>query len=364
MSKVGILKATGKALIFGVTGQDGSYLAEQLLAEGWEVVGVKRRSSTVTTERLKNVMNHGRFSMVDGNIVDASFVAGVLAKFTPDHIYNLAAQSFVGTSFAEPSYTFEVDTIGVINILEAMRQNSQLSKTRMFQASTSEMFGRNFTQHADYVDVKYQDENTAFEPQSPYAVAKIASHHMVQLYRRAYGLHASTAIMFNHESPRRGVEFVTRKITTYLKYLMDIVGNDIHDETSLLVDGSTDRSFRYKGKDYTKLGLGNMDAYRDWGFAGDYMKGAKMILDYDTPDDFVMSTGETHSVREFCEAAFGAFDLDYTNWVYLDKRFARPAEVDYLRGSSIKMRTVLGWEPECDFADLVAMMVRGEFTNG
>src|SRR3954467_14934858 len=311
--------AAKRALITGITGQDGSYLAELLLGEGYEVIGMVRRSSTVTFERIAHIQDD--LNLVAGDLVDEASMINILREQRPSEVYNLAAQSFVQTSWGQPVLTGEVTALGVTRILDAIRIVDP--EIRFYQASSSEMFGK-------VVEVP-QTETTPFYPRSPYGVAKVYGHWITVNYRESYQLHASSGMLFNHESPRRGLEFVTRKIT--------------HAVASIKL-GLTD-----------KLALGTLDAQRDWGFAGDYVRAMWLMLQQDVPDDYVIATDETHSVRDFCELAFGHVGLDYQEFVVQDERFMRPAEVDLLVGDSSKARATLGWKPEVSFPDLVAMMV-------
>jgi len=308
-----------RALITGVTGQDGSYLAETLLGEGYEVVGMVRRSSTVNFERIADIQD--RLTLVAGDLVDEASMINILREHRPSEVYNLAAQSFVQTSWGQPVLTGEVTALGVTRILDAIRIVDP--EIRLYQASSSEMFGK-------VVEVP-QTETTPFYPRSPYGVAKVYGHWITVNYRESYDLHASSGMLFNHESPRRGLEFVTRKITNAVARIK--LGID-HE-----------------------LRLGNLDAQRDWGFAGDYVRAMYLMLQQDEADDYVIATGETHAVREFCEVAFGVVDLDYAKYVVIDERFIRPAEVELLVGDPSKAKRVLGWEPEVSFTELVRMMV-------
>lgn len=319
-----------KAIISGVTGQDGSYLAEYLLDLDYKVVGLHRRSSNGNTSRVNSLLRHTNFILEEFDLTDPYSCGSVVKKYQPDEFYNLAAQSHVATSFQQPTTTFEINAVGVTNILESIRQHSP--STRFYQASTSEMFGRNYS--SDQNGEKYQDEKTPMLPQSPYACSKLCAHHMVHIYRHSYGLFGCSGILFNHESPRRGANFVTRKITIYL---------------AKLINGII--------KDNEKLKLGNIDAYRDWGHAKDYVKSMHMILSYNKPDDYVIATGKTNSVKDFLKEAFQLFDLDYNDYIEIDPQLYRPCEVEFLKGDSTKARTILGWEPEYDFQKLVANMV-------
>jgi GDPmannose 4,6-dehydratase len=311
-----------KALITGVTGQDGSYLAEHLLDLGYEVVGVVRRSSTVSFERIAHIQD--KLTLVSGDLLDEASLIHLLAEHRPSEVYNLAAQSFVQTSWPQAVFTGETTGLGVTRVLDAVRVVDP--SIRFYQASSSEMFGK--------VQAVPQTEDTPFYPRSPYGVAKLYGHWITVNYRESYNMHASSGILFNHESERRGIEFVTRKIT----YNVARIAHGLQHE----------------------LPLGNLDARRDWGFAGDYVKAMHLMVQQDTPEDFVVSTGETHEVREFCEVAFAHAGLDYRNHVTMDERFVRPAEVDLLVGDPSKARRILGWKPEVDFQGLVARMVEAD----
>ena len=308
-----------KALITGITGQDGSYLAEFLLDKGYEVFGMLRRSSTETCQRVEHLKSRLRF--LQGDLLDQASLVSCLEESRPDEIYNLAAQSFVPTSWNQPTLTGQFTGLAVSRMLEAMRQ--VVPGARFHQASSSEMFGK--------VREVPQNELTPFHPRSPYAVAKCYGHHITVNYRESYGLFAASGILFNHESPRRGLEFVTRKIS---------------DGVARIKLGLAD-----------ELRLGNLDSQRDWGYAGDYVEAMWLMLQHDEPDDFVIATGETHSIRDFLDIAFGHVDLDWAAYVKQDDRFLRPAEVDQLIGDYGKAKRVLGWEPRVGFAELVRMMV-------
>ena len=314
--------ASKTALITGITGQDGSYLAELLLAEGYRVVGMTRRTSTDVHERIEHVVD--RVEIVSGDLLDQSSMTNLVAQVKPDEIYNLAAQSFVPTSWTQPVLTGEFTALGVTRVLEAIRATDP--GIRFYQASSSEMFGK--------VHESPQTEQTAFHPRSPYGVAKVYGHLITVNYRESYGIYATSGMLFNHESPRRGKEFVTRKIS----------------------DGVA----RIKLGLARELRLGNLDARRDWGFAGDYVRAMWLMLQQATPDDFVVATGRTHSVREFARLAFAVAGLDYERYVVQDPRFVRPAEVDLLIGDPSKAKRVLGWEPTVPFEQLVEMMVRAD----
>jgi GDPmannose 4,6-dehydratase len=321
------------AIITGITGQDGSYLAENLLQKGYGVVGLYRRTSSVNFDRLKNIVNHPRLVLEEFDLTDPSDCTDMITKHRPKEFYNLAAQSHVATSFKQPTTTFEIDAVGVINILENIRKFS--STTRFYQASTSEMFGRNYSIDSD--GNKYQNEETPLLPQSPYAVAKLASHRMVQIHREAYNLYACSGILFNHESPRRGENFVTRKIT---KYIGRLVNNKLeHDE---------------------KLKLGNINAVRDWGHAKDYVEAMRLMLIRDKADDFVISTGQCQTVENFLKESFSFVNKDYKDYVVIDPSLYRPAEVEYLKGDCNKARKLLNWIPKITFQQLVHDMVSSD----
>ena len=307
------------ALITGITGQDGSYLAELLLSKGYRVIGVARRSSTVTNERINHLLDS--ITVVPGDLHDQGSLLTLLEEYKPTEVYNLAAQSFVPTSWNQPALTGDITALGVTRILEAIRYVD--SKIRFYQASSSEMFGK-------VVEVP-QRESTPFYPRSPYGVAKVYGHWITVNYRESFGMFAVSGILFNHESPRRGLEFVTRKIS----------------------DGVA----RIKLGLAKELRLGNLESQRDWGFAGDYVEAMWRMMQHDQPDNFVVGMGEDHSVREFCEIAFGQVDLDYRDYVVQDEKYYRPAEVDLLIADPSKVRSVLGWEPAVSFKELVIRMV-------
>ncbi|MCY3634054.1 MAG: GDP-mannose 4,6-dehydratase [bacterium] len=311
--------AERRALITGITGQDGSYLAEFLLDLGYEVVGLVRRSSMVSFERIAHLQN--QITIVSGDLLDEASLIEALQQHRPVEVYNLAAQSFVQTSFGQPVLTGETTALGVTRLLDAIRIVDP--SIRFYQASSSEMFGK--------VREVPQTENTPFYPRSPYGVAKVYGHWITVNYRESYGLHASSGILFNHESPRRGLEFVTRKIT--------------HGVASIFLGRQSE------------LRLGNLDSKRDWGYAGDYVKAMWMMLQQEEPGDYVVCSGETHSVREFCELAFAHLGMDYRDYVVIDEAFFRPAEVDMLVGDPSRATALLGWHREVGFQDLVAMMV-------
>ncbi|MFP3905511.1 MAG: GDP-mannose 4,6-dehydratase [Acidimicrobiales bacterium] len=310
---------TKRALITGITGQDGSYLAELLLDKDYEVIGMVRRSSTVNFERIAHIQD--RVTLVSGDLLDEVSLIHILREHRPQEVYNLAAQSFVQTSFGQPVLTGEITGLGVTRILDAIRIVDP--EIRFYQASTSEMFGK--------VQEVPQSEATPFYPRSPYGVAKLYGHWITVNYRESYQIHASSGILFNHESPRRGHEFVTRKITNTVAQI--------------------------KLGQAKELRLGNLDAQRDWGFARDYVEAMYLMVQADEPDDFVIATGRTHTVREFCRIAFEHVGLDYEDHVAVDQKFFRPAEVELLIGDPDKARQHLGWEATTSFEELVTMMV-------
>ncbi len=317
-----------KALITGITGQDGSYLAELLLEKGYEVHGIIRRASTFNTQRIDRLyqdphVKDVRLFLHYGDMTDASGLVRLVHDIRPDEVYNLAAQSHVRVSFDSPEFTGDVDALGTMRLLEAIRETGRETSVRFYQASTSELYGK--------VQEVPQRETTPFYPRSPYAVAKLYAFWAVKNYREAYGVFASNGILFNHESPRRGETFVTRKITRAVGRIKYGLQNDLY--------------------------MGNINALRDWGYAGDYVEGMWRILQHDTPDDFVLATGEMHTVKEFLETAFDHVGLDWAKYTHHDSRYDRPSEVDQLLGDPTKARTVLGWEPKVKFKDLVKMMV-------
>jgi GDPmannose 4,6-dehydratase len=308
-----------RAIITGITGQDGSYLAELLLEKGYEVWGMVRRNSTENFERINHIRH--RLELIQGDLLDQLSILRLIDEVRPDEVYNLAAQSFVPTSWKQPILTGEFDALGVTRMLEAIRQVD--TKIKFYQASSSEMFGK--------VAEVPQTEKTPFYPRSPYGVAKVYGHFITVNYRESYSIFAVSGILFNHESPRRGLEFVSRKVT----------------------DGAA----RIKLGMLDKLSLGNLDAKRDWGFAGDYVRAMWLMLQQDKPDNFVIASGRHHSVRQLCEVAFSHLDLDYRNYVVTDPKFVRPAEVDVLLGDPSHAKKALGWEPTVTFEDMVRMMV-------
>jgi GDPmannose 4,6-dehydratase len=308
-----------KALITGITGQDGSYLAEFLLEKGYQVIGMVRRTSTTNFDRIRDIQDE--IILTQGDLLDQVSLVDIMKQHQPDEVYNLAAQSFVPTSWSQPVLTGQFTALGVTRMLDAMRM--VVPEARFYQASSSEMFGK--------VREVPQNEHTPFYPRSPYGVAKVYGHWITVNYRESYDLFACSGILFNHESPRRGLEFVTRKVTHGAARVKLGLANE--------------------------LPMGNLDAERDWGYAGDYVRAMWLMLQQDSPDDFVVATGETHSVRELLEVAFEYVGLDYRDHVRVDERFLRPADVDQLVGDATKARQKLGWEPEVTFEELIRMMV-------
>ena len=353
-------RGTMKALIFGVTGQDGSHLADLLLSKDYQVVGVARRSSVDTTERIKHLEDDPSFRLELGDITDAHSVMGILSNNDDvDEVYNLAAQSHVGVSFKQPGLTWDITGKGVLNILQGIVDLE--IDCKFYQASSSEMFGDSYD--VDENGNKYQDEETKFLPQSPYAIAKCAAHYMVRLFREAYGLHASAGILFNHEGERRGENFVTRKITKWIGDYSSWAsgqGLDITEEQHFYFDFGEDGDWiGTRRSEFPKLRLGNLNSFRDWGYAGDYVNAMWTMLQQPLPDDYVICTGKTYTIEEFLDAAFAYVGIeDWSKYVVVDPKFYRPAEVDYLRGSAKKAREVLGWTPENDLVGLVNIMMK------
>lgn len=315
------------AIITGVTGQDGSYLSEFLLDKGYRVIGIKRRTSLISTDRIDHLLSNENFKLEYGNLIDSGNIYRLILKHEPDEIYNLGAQSHVRVSFETPEETSEIVAMGTLRILEAIRNINP--KIKFYQASSSEMFGDN--------PAHPQDENTRLMPASPYACAKVFGHNIVRNYRESYGIHASSGILFNHESPMRGETFVTRKITL--------------------------AAARIKLGLQDKLYLGNLDAKRDWGFAGDYVEAMWLMLQQDKPDDYVISTGETHTVREFLENVFDHAGLNVGEHVEIDSRLFRPQEVPYLLGDSSKAKKILKWEPKIKFKELCKLMYDTDYAQ-
>ena len=313
-----------KALITGITGQDGSYLAELLIEKGYEVYGMVRRSSVEKVERIQHLIDEDKIEIVQGDLLDQYSLISIMREVQPDEVYNLAAQSFVPTSWQQPVLTSEFTAIGVTRVLEAIRIVDP--SIRFYQASSSEMFGK-------VLEVP-QSEDTPFYPRSPYGVAKVYGHYITVNYRESYDLFACSGILFNHESPRRGIEFVTRKVTN----------------GAAMIKLGLEKELR----------LGNLDAKRDWGFAGDYVKAMWLMLQQEKPDDYVIATGETHTVEKLVKVAFDAVELDWEKYVVIDEKFVRPAEVDLLIGDPKKAKKALGWEPEVSFEQMIEMMVESD----
>ena len=313
------------ALITGITGQDGSYLAEFLLEKGYKVFGMIRRASTITLERVNHILD--KIEIISGDMLDKGSLESALRAINPDEAYNLAAQSFVPASWTQPVFTGDVNALGVTRILDAVRVVNP--KIRFYQASSSEMFGK--------VQEVPQNEKTPFYPRSPYGVAKVYAHWITVNYRESYGIFACSGICFNHESPRRGLDFVSRKVT----HVAASIKFGLQEE----------------------LRMGNLDARRDWGYAGDYVRAMWLMLQQDEPDDYVISTGETHSVRELCEIAFSHLDLNYNDYVIVDREFLRPADVDLLVGDPRKAHEKLGWELEVSYEELIKKMVDVDYEN-
>jgi len=316
---------TKKALVTGITGQDGSYLAEFLMEEGYQVIGMVRRTSTINFDRIRHIQD--KLVLVQGDLLDQTSLVDIMKEHQPDEIYNLAAQSFVPTSWKQPVLTGEFTALGVTRMLEAMRMVAP--DARFYQASSSEMFGK--------VREVPQNEHTPFYPRSPYGVAKVYGHWITVNYRESYGLFACSGILFNHESPRRGLEFVTHKVT--------------HGAARIHLGLAED------------LLMGNLEAERDWGFAGDYVKAMWLMLQQDEPEDFVVASGKPHSVRQLLEITFGLLGLDYRDYVRVDQEFLRPTDVDQLVGDATKAREKLGWRPEVTFEELIKMMVDSDLAS-
>ncbi len=312
------------ALITGITGQDGAYLAKLLFDKGYKVYGLARRTSTITTERLKHLGIENKIQILEGDLLDIASIVRAIQIAKPQEFYNLAAQSFVHTSFNQPILTAQVTGIGVLNCIEAIRMIDP--NIRFYQASTSEMYGK--------IKQPVQDEDTPFHPRSPYGAAKMFGHWITVNYRESYNIFACTGILFNHESPLRGIEFVTRKVT--------------------------DAAARIKLGKQKELRLGNIDAKRDWGFAGDYVEAMWLMLQQDEPDDYVIATGRTTTVRDMCKIAFSHLGLNYEDYIIIDPKFYRPAEVDILMGNPNKAKAKLGWEPKTSLEDLIIMMVEAD----
>lgn len=352
-----------KAIITGITGQDGSHLADLLLEKNYDVIGVTRRSSTDNTHRIKHILSHPNFKLVEGDVTDMSSLLLILkGNADVDEIYNLAAQSHIGTSFKQPGLTWDVTAKGCINLLQALIDLDMLN-VRFYQASSSEMFGASYD--FDRYGCKHQNENTKFLPRSPYAIAKCAAHNATRMYREAYGLHASTGILFNHEGPRRGDSFVTKKIIKWIggfsRFLKrnnikqtDLSKKTIDKDCELLFASGIQESF-------PKLRLGNIDAIRDWGYAGDYVVAMWLMLQQDHADDYVICTEKSHSIRDFLSMSFQYAGInDWSQYIYIDKDLYRPSEVNCPKGDSTKARIKLGWTPTHDLSSMIRMMLEHE----
>jgi GDPmannose 4,6-dehydratase len=341
-----------KAIITGVTGQDGSHLADLLLEKNYQVVGVARRCSVDTTERIKHLSSNKNLKLVDGDITDVSSVMNILKDNEDvDEVYNLAAQSHVATSFKQPATTWDVTGKGCLNILQAI-VDLQI-KTKFYQASSSEMFGSSYD--IDRNGVKYQNEETKFMPNSPYAISKCAAHHTVRIFRDAYGVHASAGILFNHEGPRRGENFVTQKIIKWIQNFKKWLSYTSLD--NFPIDFTNDHIVIHR-ESFPKLRLGNLKACRDWGYAGDYVYAMWLMLQQDKPDDYVVCTGKTYAIEDFIDEAFTQAGLEnWRNYIVIDPEFYRPCEVDYLRGDYSKAKKKLGWSPKCNLEGLIKLMM-------
>lgn len=335
-------------ILYGITGQAGSYWAEMLLEKGIKVIGVQRRTSTPNTQNINSFLSHPNLELVEGDITDMASVSGLVNKYRPTYCINMAAQSHVHTSFEQPILTFDVNAVGTLNILESIRKFSP--RTRFLQASTSEMFGSNYEIKNGE---KIQTENTQLSPNSPYAVAKVAAHELVRVYREAHGIFAVSAINFNFESPRRGDNFVTKKIVNYLK---SILAPDFYGEKLVIYKNVYDSIALGK---LPKLKLGNLDARRDWSHVKDTIRGQWLALTYEIPDDYIFCTGVAYTIREFLEKVFSVYNLKWEDYVEIDSSLFRPLEVPYLRGDNSKAKEVLGWEPEYNLDDIIKDMLNG-----
>ena len=352
-----------KAIVTGITGQDGSHLADLLLEKNYEVIGVARRCSVDTTQRIKHLSSNNRFKLIEGDIADVSSVINIFKNNdNVDEVYNLAAQSHVATSFKQPALTWDVTGKGCLNLLQSLI-DLNMNGVKFYQASSSEMFGGSYDVKDD--NEKYQDENTKLMPNSPYAIAKCAAHHSVRIFRDAYGLHASSGILFNHEGPRRGENFVTQKIIrwiqNYVRWFDRMAStNGIHsfDEDYIYAKETYVSEGEVHHEAFPKLRLGNIEAYRDWGYAGDYVEAMWMMLQQDVPDDYVICTGKSYSIKDFLEIAFSHAGI--TNWqdyIVIDPEFYRPCEVEYLRGDASKANSKLGWNPKVNLEGLIKLML-------
>lgn len=343
-----------KAIITGITGQDGSHLADLLLEKNYEVLGVARRCSVDTTKRIKHLSSNNKFKLIEGDITDVSSVINIFKNNdNVDEIYNLAAQSHVATSFKQPALTWDVTGKGCFNLLQAII-DLDMHNVKFYQASSSEMFGGSYDVDKD--GKKYQNENTKLMPNSPYAIAKCAAHHSVRIFRDAYGLHANSGILFNHEGPRRGEKFVTQKIIKWIKefkYWKENVAGSYQptlDDDNIWINSNS----------FPRLRLGNLEAFRDWGYAGDYVEAMWLMMQQDIPDDYVVCTGKTHTIQDFIDISFKEADIEeFKKTILIDPEFYRPCEVDYLKGDCSKAKEELGWEPKHDLEGLIKLMLNG-----
>ncbi len=342
-----------KAIITGITGQDGSHLADLLLEKNYEVVGVSRRCSVDTTERIKHLSSNNKFTLIEGDITDVSSVINIFKdNDNVDEVYNLAAQSHVGTSFKQPALTWDVTGKGCLNLLQSL-VDLKMTDVKFYQASSSEMFGSSYDTNKN--GEKYQNEQTKFMPNSPYAISKCAAHYCVRLFRDAYAIHGNCGILFNHEGPRRGDEFVTQKI---IKWIVNFKQWLCIRDMDYTCCNFIDDDIVCNGNIFPKLRLGNLEAYRDWGYAGDYVKAMWLMLQQEKPDDYVICTGKTYSIKDFLNMAFNQAGLpEWEKYIVIDPKFYRPSEVDYLRGDCTKAKEQLGWQPEVDMEGLVKLML-------
>ena len=342
-----------KAIVTGVTGQDGSHLADLLLEKNYEVIGVARRCSVDTTGRIKHLLGFDKFKLIEGDVTDVSSVINIFKdNDNVDEVYNLAAQSHVGTSFKQPALTWDITGKGCLNLLQSL-VDLDMNHVKFYQASSSEMFGSNYD--TDRNGSKYQNEDTKLMPNSPYAIAKTAAHHCVRIYRDAYSIHASAGILFNHEGPRRGENFVTQKIVQWIANYTKWLAYSSIDNVSL---NFTDDNITLNRESFPKLRLGNLDAFRDWGYAGDYVEAMWLMLQQEVADDYVICTGKTYTIREFLDYAFAYVGItDWSNYVVVDPEFYRPCEVEYLRGDCSKAQMHLGWKPKVNLEGLVKLMM-------
>lgn len=336
-----------------MTGQDGSHLADLLLGKKYEVVGVARRCSVDTGERIKHLFDNPKFKMVEGDVTDVSSVINIFKdNDNVDEVYNLAAQSHVGTSFKQPALTWDVTGKGCLNLLQSL-VDLKMNHVKFYQASSSEMFGSNYD--VDENGVKYQNEQTKLMPNSPYAIAKCAAHHCVRIYRDAYNIHASSGILFNHEGPRRGENFVTQKIISWIANFKKWLSYSSMDDFP--IDYTSEHIVIHR-ESFPKLRLGNIKSSRDWGFAGDYVKAMHLMLQKEQPNDYVICTGKTYTIEDFLDEAFGYAGLeDWNKLIVIDPEFYRPCEVEYLKGDCSKAKKELGWKPDCDLKGLVKLML-------